>query len=91
MRKKRKYGLLVFFVSADMVMSLYIRPLLDDGLKGGNSECPERASLFFAFLSVCLSVCYQATGHSFQPSNLIFWKYVLYDYGKTVFFRFSKF
>ena len=36
--------------------SLGLRVLLDDGLKGGNSESPERASLFFAFLSVCLSV-----------------------------------
>ena len=34
---------------------LLIRPLLDDGLKGGNSESPERASICSHF-GVCLSV-----------------------------------
>ena len=33
-----------------------IRPLLDNGLKGGNSESPERASICNHF-GVCLSVC----------------------------------
>ena len=36
------------------------RPLLDNGLKGGNSESPERASIcshFGVCLSVCLYVC----------------------------------
>ena len=43
---------------------------------------------FFVCVCVCLCVCYQATDHSFRPSNLIFWKYVLWDYGKKWIFRF---
>ena len=39
-------------------------------------------------LYVYLSVCDQATGHSFRPSSLIFRKYVLYDYGKKELFSF---
>ena len=52
-----------------------VRPLLDNGLKGGNSEIPERASIcnhFGVRLSVFMFVCDQATGHSFRPSKLIF-------------------
>ena len=40
-----------------------LRPLLDNGLKGGNSETPERASIcnhFGVCLSVCLCVCLSA-------------------------------
>ena len=48
-----------------------IGPLLDDWLKGGNSQSPERSFLCNHF-GVCLYVCDQATGHSFRPSNLIF-------------------
>jgi len=55
---------------------LVVRPLLDNGLKGGNSESPERASICNHF-GVCMYVCDQATGHSFRPSKLIFKKYVL--------------
>ena len=56
-----------------------------------NSESPEQAASVFAFVTVCLSVCYQATGHSFWPSNLIFGIYVLYGFRKNVFFHFSTF
>jgi len=42
-------------------------------------------------LLFCLCVCYQATGHSFRPSNLNFLKTSSISYGKKVLFRFLKF
>ena len=53
---------------------------LDRSLMMGWSEelrKPLSLSFLFVCLSVCLFVCYQATDHSFRPSNLIFWKYIL--------------
>ena len=50
-----------------------IGPLLDDGLKRGTPKSLKGLPLSLLFcLCVCLFVCQQATGHSFQPSNLIF-------------------
>ena len=37
------------------IVVFFVRPLLDNGLKGGNSESPERAASVFAFC-VCLSI-----------------------------------
>ena len=58
---------------------------------------PLKGCLCLHFLSVCLSVClyvcYRGTGHSFRPSNLIFWKFVRTMAKKPffLFFRFSTF
>ena len=48
---------------------LSIGPLLDDGLKWGTPKAPKGLPLSLLF---SVSVCYQATRHSFRPSNLIF-------------------
>ena len=73
----QKSHMLYVHVVFNFILSIMrcIRPLLDNGLKGGNSESPERASIcnhFGVCLSVCMYVCDQATGHSFRPSKLIF-------------------
>ena len=69
---KRKKTLV--FLSLKPYTMNNIRPLLDNGQKGGNSESPERASLCNqsgVCLYAYLSLCDQTTGHSFWPSNLI--------------------
>ena len=54
----------------------YVGPLLDDWLKGGTPKALKGLSSVVTLVSVCmyvcLSVCDQATGHSFRPSKLIF-------------------
>ena len=53
-----------------------------------NSESPERPASVFAFLSVCLSVCYQATGHNFLvfSSLSLYWPQVTPFDLQTIFF-----
>ena len=72
------------------VFSFFVRPLLDNGLKGGNSESPERASICNHF-GVCIYVYLvviklQVT--VFDPVTKFFENMFFRTMGKSFFFLF---
>ena len=61
---------------------VFVEPLISDHRQKLERLKPWYGSQSLKPLCVCLSVCSQATGHSFWPRNLIFWHNTPWDMRK---------